>query len=329
MNLEEIKRKELLILKKDHMLALKEFLETQTERKARMEEALIIHVTCMDERNRFAVDATGEPYGSVELFASPGGCFTQDKDPVNGAKKFLEIYGKKIEQAKKDGRKVIVYLMPHTCFADNYAGCSIFMNNEEATYSYFSALADELKKLSEMDEVIIHTSMYDTDTHELVPFHGDTMLTAFNQATDYLQREKGMASNAEIDEWDRFNAGYRIYIGSSPLAWNPRRNVAYYLHNKITKEELLKSIALAIKIIKIHSHADLDEHVVVLHLDYVYGDDVDLNMDDIQLIDRLNQSIELKEANIELSKDNLLIVRTETNPNTWEGQIIKTSLDSA
>ncbi len=325
---DELKQKELLILEKDHMLALKEYLETAEEREARIEKALIIHVTCMDERDRFAIDATGEPYGSAEMFASPGGCFTQDRDPVNGAKKFLEIYSKKIEQAKKDGREVVVYLMPHTCFADNHAGCAAFAADEEAEYNHFSALADELAKLPEMEGVVIHTDMYDTDTHELVPFHGDAMLPAYNQAADYLQQEKGIATNAEVDEWDRFHAGYRIYVGNVPLAWTPRRNVAYHLHNKMDKEELLEGIALAVKIIKTHSHADLEEHVMVLQLDHAYGDDTDINMSDEELIGRLNESSKLKEAGVELTANDILIVRTETDPATWEGQVIKTSIDS-
>ncbi|MFZ6015607.1 MAG: hypothetical protein ACOYUZ_04625 [Patescibacteria group bacterium] len=324
----EIKHKELLILAKDRAQAQKEYLQAGIEREERQRQALIIHVTCMDERDRFAVDATGEPYGAVEMFASPGGCFTQDRDAVNGAKKFLEIYGKQIEAAKKDGKQIVIYLMPHTCFADNHAGCAAFAGDEEAEYAYFSSLADELKKLPELVEAVIHTHMYDTDTHELVPFHGDAMQDAYHKATDYLQREKGMASNAEEDEWDRFHAGYRVYIGGLPLAWTPRRNVAYHLHDKMEKEELLEGIALAVKIIKTHSHADEDVHPVVIQIDHAFGREPAIDLDDQALVDRLNASKLLIDANVKISLDDVLIVRTQTDPESWDGEILSTSLES-
>nr|MBD3281850.1 hypothetical protein [Candidatus Uhrbacteria bacterium] len=319
MDTTEKKQKELLILQKDHLQALKEFLETQSEREERMEKAFIIHVTCMDERDRFAVDATGEPYGSAEMFASAGGCLTQDRDAKHGAEKFVEIYGEQIRQAEKDGKEIVVYLMPHTCFADNCAGCAAFSGDEEAEYVYFSALADELKKLPELSDAKIHTDMYDTDTHEVVPFHGHDHDEAHARAADYLQSEKGMATNAEVDEWDRFHAGYRIYVGGKPLAWTPRRNVAYHLHGGIGEKELIDGIALAMKIIKTHSHADLEEHVPVLQIDHVFGDDPVLDMDNEKLLAKLNESKQLKDAGIELVEDDIFIVRTETDPKTWEG----------
>jgi hypothetical protein len=321
MTIEELKQKELLILQKDHLQALKEFLESAEAREERLGKAYSIHVTCMDERDRFAVDATGEPNGAVELFASPGGCITQDRDVVNGSKKFWEIYGKEIERAKKDGKEIVIYLMPHTCFADNCAGCAAFNSDEEAEYQYFSNLADELKKIPELDGATIHTDMYDTDTHEVVPFHGHVHDTIHGVAADYLQREKGIATNAEVDEWDRFHAGYRIYVGSRPLAWTPRRNVAYHLHDEIDAEELMEGIALAVKIIKTHSHADLEEHPIVIQIDYVFGKTSVIDLDDESLIKRLNESKLLKDASLELSKDGVLIVRTETDPQTWEGQV--------
>lgn len=320
MDISEKKQKELLILQKDHLQALKEFLETQSEREERMEEALIIHVTCMDERNRFAVDATGEPYGAAQMFASAGGCITQDRDVVNGAKKFLEIYGKDIEQAKKEGKEIVVYLMPHTCFADNCAGCAAFGGDEEAEYVYFSALADELKKLPELADATLHTDMYDTDTHEVVPFHGHEHNEAHARAADYLQSEKGIATNAEVDEWDRFHAGYRVYVGSRPLAWTPGRNVAYHLHDGIDEAELIDGIALALKIIRTHSHADLKEHLPVLQIDHVFGSEPVLDTSNEELIGKLNATKHLKEAGIELTEHDIFIVRTETDPNTWEGR---------
>jgi len=322
MTIEEKKQKELLILQKDHLQALKEFLETAADREARMEKTFIVHATCMDERNRFAIDATGEPYGAAEMFASPGGCFTQDRDAAHGAKKFMEIYGKQVQAAIKDGKKIVIYLMPHTCFADNHAGCAAFGGDEEAEYSHFAALADELKKVPELAEAVIHTDMYDTDTHDVVPFHGHEHDKAHGIAADYLQREKGIATNAEVDEWDRFHAGYRIYVGSRPLAWTPRRNVAYHLHDGMDKEELLEGIALAIKIIKTHSHADLDEHVITLQIDHTFGSEATLDMDDEALIKRLNESKLLQEAGISIDHDSILIIRTETDPENWEGQNI-------
>ncbi len=320
MDIEEKKQKELLILQKDHLQALKEFLEAQSEREERMEKAFIVHVTCMDERDRFAIDATGEPYGSAEMFASPGGCFTQDRDAKHGAGKFIEIYGKDIERAKKEGKEIVIYLMPHTCFADNCAGCAAFGGDEEAEYAYFSALADELKKLPELDGAIIHTDMYDTDTHEVVPFNGHEHNKEHAAAADYLQSEKGIATNAEVDEWDRFHAGYRIYVGSRPLAWTPRRNVAYHLHDGMEKQELIDGVALAVKIIKTHSHADLDEHMIVLQIDHVFGKDAAIDASDDEIIRKLNHTKILKDANIELSDGDIFIIRTETDPNNWDGQ---------
>ncbi len=321
MTIEELKQKELLILQKDHLQALKEFLESEEAREDRLAKAYAVHVTCMDERDRFSIDATGEPNGVVETFASPGGCFTQDRDAKNGAKKLMEIYGKDIEQAKKNGKEIVIYLMPHTCFADNCAGCAAFNSDEEAEYEYFSNLADELKKIPELADANLHTDMYDTDTHEVVPFHGHVHDPIHGAAADYLQREKGIATNAEVDEWDRFHAGYRIYVGSRPLAWTPRRNVAYHLHDEIDAEELLEGIALAIKIIKTHSHADLEEHPIVIQIDHVFGKTSVIDLDDETLIKRLNESKLLKDAAIELTKDDVLIVRTETDPQSWEGQV--------
>ncbi|MDF1497598.1 MAG: hypothetical protein P1P90_06135 [Patescibacteria group bacterium] len=321
MEIAELKQKELLILQKDHLQALKEFLESAEAREERMSKSFGVHVTCMDERDRFAVDATGEPNGAVELFASPGGCFTQDRDAVNGAKKFMEIYGKDIEKAKKDGKEIVIYLMPHTCFADNCAGCAAFNSDEEAEYQHFSDLADELKKIPELADANIHTDMYDTDTHEVVPFHGHVHDEVHTKAADYLQSEKGIATNAEVDEWDRFHAGYRIYVGSRPLAWTPRRNVAYHLHDEMDAEELLEGIALAIKIIKTHSHANLEEHPMVIQIDHVFGKTSVIDLDDDALINRMNESKLLKDAGIEIAKDDVLIVRTETDPETWEGQV--------
>jgi len=323
MDTTEKKQRELLILQKDHLQALKEFLETQSEREERMEKAYIVHVTCMDERDRFAVDATGESYGAAEMFASAGGCITQDRDAKHGAEKFIKIYGKQIEQAKKDGKQIVIYLMPHTCFMDNCAGCAAFAGDEEAEYAYFSALADELKNLPELADATVHTDMYDTDTHEVVPFHGHEHDESHAQAADYLQSEKGMATNAEVDEWDRFHAGYRIYVGSRPLAWTPRRNVAYHLHDGIGEEELIDGIGLALKIIRTHSHADLDEHMPVLQIDHVFGNEVALDMSDEELIKKLHETKHLKEAGIELTKEDILIIRTETDPNTWEGKPVK------
>jgi hypothetical protein len=328
MNIEETKQKELLILQKDHLLSLKEFLESAEDREERTENAFIVHVSCMDERNRFAIDATGEPYGSAEMFASPGGCFTQDRDAVNGAKKFLDIYGKQIEQAKKEGKEIVIYLMPHTCFADNCAGCAAFDNDVEAEYDYFSNLTDELKKNPELQGAIIHTDMYDTDTHEVVPFNGHIHDEAHGLAAEYLQSENGIATNAEVDEWDRFHAGYRIYVGSRPLAWTPRRNVAYHLHDEMEKEEILEGIALAVKIIKTHSHADLEEHPIVIQIDHVFGKEEAVDLSNDELIKRLNESPLLKDTNIEITIDDVFIIRTETDPVTWEGQPITASQDA-
>ena len=322
MSREEQKQQELELLQQGQKESQIKFESTSAEREARQEKVCSFHVTCMDERDRFAPDATGEPFGSMNLFASPGGCITQDRDATNGAKKFLEIYGDEIRDANANGKKIIIDLMPHTCFKDNHAGCAAFGGDEEAEYAYFTALKDALLKLPELEKAEIRTTMYDTDTHDLIGFAGFEVDEKSHEVSAKIRRDEGEASNEYEDEWDRFHSGYRVYVGSLPHAWCPNRNLAYHLHEKMDYEELLEGIALAAKIILTHSHVPIEEKPIVIQIDRLFGYDPAIQLEDDELLARLNKSPLLKDAGIELKDEDVLIVRTQTDPDSWQGEII-------
>lgn len=313
---------EIEILKQDHEVALREYNEAETKRNERKAQAYGIHVTCMDERDTFSSDATGEPLGFLDLFASPGGCLTQDRDPDKGAKALLGLYGQKILDAKAAGKKIVIYLIPHSCAADNHAGCAAFKSNEEAERIYFAELALSLELLPELSGAEIFTCMYDTDSHQLVPFGGSETPALAEQAADRLRNERGLAGADGAGDWDRFHAGNRIYVGDLPRAWTPRRNAAYHLHNKMNQQELIDGIALACKIIKTHSHVNLDEKNIAIQLDLHPEEQSILSYSNQELIEKLNSSLNLKDLALDPAK--VIIIRTQTDPNTWQGEIINT-----
>jgi len=310
------------VLQKDHEVALKEYKEAETKRNERKAQAYGLHVTCMDERDTFSSDATGEPLGFLDLFASPGGCLTQNRDPDKGTRTLLDLYGQKILDAKTAGKKTVIYLIPHSCAADSHAGCAAFKSNEEAERIYFAELALSLELLPELSGTEIFTCMYDTDSHQLTPFGGSEVPEFAEQAAERLKNEKGIASADKTGDWDRLHSGNRIYVGDLPRAWTPRRNVAYHLYNKMDQQELINGIALACKIIKTHSQVNLDEKNIVIQLDSHTGEQPALPFSNQELIEMLNGSLNLK--GYELDPEKIIIIRTQTDPNTWEGDIINT-----
>ena len=322
MDIQTLKTKEVEKIITENKIAQKSFIEQKEARDARKKEAFMIHVTCMDERDRFAPTVTGEPCGSIELYASPGGCFTQDRDPLRGAQELINIYEKDIKQAQEENKEVIIYLMPHTSYADNKAGCAAFKSDEDAEIKYFSDLADELKKIPLTQSATIYTVMYDTDDHHLVSFHDSKLPPKYENVLEKVRETAGISDEGKKDDLDRFHGGYRVYIGQLYHAWNPRRNVSYFLHDKMDKEELLEGIALALNIIKTHSHANLEEVPMTIQIDRLIGEEDKLKMTNEELINRLNESPLIKDAGLNITAEELLIVRSETNPETWEGVLL-------
>lgn len=302
----------LQLLHQDHELALEALRCEAAAREARRAQAFQILVTCMDERNTFATDAIGEPLGAVEIFSSPGGKVIPET--------ILRIYGQQLEEARTRGKEILLYLIPHCCHADAHAGCAAFQTDERAQEAYFSQLADSLHAHPAFAGVSIVTAFYDTDTHELFPFHGTTLSAKMNAAAERLRREKGEGKEGVKGEWDRQHAGNRCYIGVTPRAWTARRNRAFHLHSGMNSEELLEGIALAIKVMKTHSHVNLHTTPIVIQIDRQQGQASPITMKDAELLARLNASSFLH--GIEVSEKGVLIVRTETNPETWEGRVI-------
>lgn len=308
------KEQALRVLEADHNVALNAFESTAAEREKRRSEAFQVHVTCMDERDTFASEATGEPLGAMELFASPGGRIAPET--------FVRLYGQGIAEAKKAGKEITVHLMPHTCSGDAHAGRAAFKTDEKAQIDYFTKLADELRGRPELEGAKILTSFYETDTHELVPFGGSVVPPAAAEAADVLREEHGVSGKGGEGESDRQHAGSRVYVGDLPRAWTARRNAAYHLHPGMEREELFEGIAFAIKVMKAHSHADLAKMPIVIQLDAHPGEQ-GIGMTDAGLLKRLNASPLLK--GIEVKANDVLVVRTETDPETWEGNIVTES----
>lgn len=314
MNRIEQKEQQIDVLRRDHERALEEFFSSKEERESRKGEAFQIHVTCMDERDTFASEATGEPLGSMELFASPGGKVTPEK--------LVELYGKQLAEARAAGKELAVYLMPHTCGADNHAGCAAFKTDEKAQEAYFSQLADGLRARPEFAGTKIVTAFYDTDSHEMRPFHGSMVSKQADDAAVRLRSEKGEGKEEAKGDWDRAHAGNRIYVGDLPRAWTARRNAAYHLHSGMDRQELVDGIALAVKVIKVHSHVDLASTPIVIQLDAALGSRDAFAMSDEDILMTLNASPNLADAALKVHPEEVMIIRTQTNPETWEGTIL-------
>ncbi len=297
-------------LDQDHAAAIAAYEAQKEAREARRAEAFGIHVTCMDERDTFAGEATGEPLGALELFATPGGRTTPDE--------LLKAYGSQLEAARKAGKELTIWLMPHHCAADSHAGCAAFAADEAAQTEYFTKLSDDLRSRPEFDGVNILTAFYDTDAHALKPFHGTELPERAVHAAGPLAGQTGVSSAEGKAELDRSHAGTRVYVGDRPRAWVARRNVTYHLSPEMESDALLEGIALAVKVMKTHAHADLSRTPIVIQIDRHPGTEDVIGMADADLLERLNVSPLLK--GIELTPDEMLVVRTETDPATWQGQ---------
>lgn len=312
----EQKQEQLALLMRDHAVAVEAFQTAAEAREKRLKEAFQVHATCMDERDTFASEATGEPLGSMELFASPGGKVSSET--------LVRLYAKQIAEARTQGKELNLWLMPHTCGADGHSGCAAFKTDEKAQIDYFSKLADELRSMPAFADVNIRTAFYDTDTHALSAFHGTELPVSSPAVAKILQTEKGKASVEAKGDWDRAHSGNRIYIGNAPRAWTARRNAAYHLSPGMEREELLDGIALAVKVIKSHSHVDLSATPIVIQLDQDQTGN-GLEMSDADLVARLNASANLSDPNQKIALDEIMIVRTQTNQETWEGDIASQS----
>lgn len=297
------------ILEEDQEEALHAFEAAREAREKRRAEAFQVHVTCMDERDTFSSEATGEPLGSMELFASPGGALSADRDPKNGADRFLAIYGDGLRKAKEEGKERVVWLMPHSCSGDTHSGCAAFKTDENAQRDYFRAVASELASRPELEGATIHAAMYDTDTHELSSFLEEELPPQTKDAASRLQIQKGIVGDSKAPEHDRAHAGNRIYVGTRPRAWTAERNHAYHLSPTMEHDELLDGMALAVKVIKMHSHVDTDAVPIVIQLDKT-SDAPSLPLSDEELLSRLN-----------LTPDEALIIRSETDTETWKGKV--------
>jgi hypothetical protein len=272
----------------------------------------------MDERDTFASEATGEPLGSMELFASPGGVMTVDRDPRSGAEVFFRLYGEQFQKAKEEGKERVIWLMPHTCSADSHAGCAAFKMDEVAQKTYFTALAAELEKNPVFEGAEIRSAFYDTDTHQVSVFHGPEASPNVESAVLRLQRSVGVASSERRGALDQAHSGNRIYVGRYPRAWSAERNTEYALSSQMKQEELLQGIALAIKVIKTHSHVNTAEVPIVIQLDQTKNGEI---LFDTGLLQALNGSELLKGANIVLAPAEVLIVETKTDSETWNGSV--------
>lgn len=307
----EQKERELQLLEQEHEKALGEFASQREAREARKAKAFGVVVGCMDERNTFQSEATGEPLGAVESFSSPGGVIEPET--------FIKLYGEKIEEARKTGKEINVYLLPHKCSGDGHAGCAAFKNDEKALTAYFSKLAAELKSRPELAGVNFVTAFYDTDDHSLEPIGDSGIPAAADYAHNRLVESVGVASAEGRGPKDRIHAGNRIYVGELPRAWSATRNAAYHLHPGMPAEELVSGIALAVRVIKTHSHVKLHDKPVVIQFDSPVGSEAPVPMADAELLERLNASPLLK--GIELTADELLVVRTETDKESWQRKV--------
>ncbi len=305
------KERELQLLEHDHEKAVAEFASQREAREARKAKAFGVVVGCMDERNTFQNEATGEPLGAVESFSSPGGRVT--------AETLIRLYSPQIEEARKAGKEINLYLLPHKCSGDGHAGCAAFKNDNQALTEYFSGLTADLKSRPEFAGVNFVTAFYDTDDHGLEPIGDSKIPTAADYAKNRLVESVGISDADSSGPKDRVHAGNRIYVGELPRAWSATRNAAYHLHPGMPAEELLEGVALAVRVIKTHSHVKLREKPVVIQLDVPVGDEAPVPMTDGELLKRLNASPLLK--GIELTADELLVVRTETDKESWQGRV--------
>ncbi len=293
----------------DHTTALAEYEVTRAAREERRTKAFGIHVTCMDERDTFAAEATGEPLGALELFATPGGRTTPEE--------LLRAYGPQLKEAREAGKELRVWLMPHHCTADSHAGCAAFAMDEAAQTAYFTKLADDLRSCSEFEGVQVLTAFYDTDMHGLTPFHGTEIPKDVMYAGNHLRETVGISREGGLGADDRSHAGTRVYIGDRPRAWVARRNAAYHLSPEMDREELFEGAALAVMVMKTHSHTDMIRVPVVIQIDRRLGMEDIVGMSDVELLKRFNASPILR--GIELTSDEFFVVRTETDPASWEG----------
>ncbi|MEO5927582.1 MAG: hypothetical protein ABIO72_02665 [Patescibacteria group bacterium] len=309
----EIQKKEALkALASDHEGAFKEFEAAKDAREKRRAEVFQVHVACMDERNTFASEATGEPLGSMELFASVDGALSADHDPKTGADAFLKMYGDGFRKAKEEGKERVVWLMPHSCSGDSDAGCAGFATDEDAQRAYFRSLASELASRPELEGAKIHAAMYDTDTNELASFDGQELPLATKDAVSRLQITKGIVGDSEEPEHDQAHAGNRLYVGTMPRVWTAERNHAYHLSSLIERDELLSGITLAVNAIKTHSHVDTNKVPIVIQLDRS-NEQPGLEISNEELLTRLN-----------LQPDEAMVVRSQTDPERGEGHVAQT-----
>ncbi|MBI5654083.1 hypothetical protein HZC53_00285 [Candidatus Uhrbacteria bacterium] len=311
------KERELQLLEQDRTKAVAEFASQREAREARRAKAFGVVVGCMDERNTFQNEATGEPLGAVESFSSPGGRVT--------AETLLKLYGPQIEEARKSGKEINIYLFPHKCSGDGHAGCAAFKNDEAALTEYFSNLATDLKSRPEFAGANFVTAFYDTDDHGLEPIGDSIIPAAADYARNRLVESVGISKADGVGPKDRVHSGNRIYVGELPRAWSATRNAAYNLHPGMPVEELLEGVALAVRVIKTHSHVKLREKPVVIQLDSPVGSEDPIQMTDEKILERLNASPLLK--GIELTADELLVVRSETDKESWQGSISSLSVE--
>jgi len=162
------------------------------------------------------------------------------------------------------------------------------------------------------------TAFYDTDSHALQPFHGAEVPKEAVYAGNRLREQVGVATEGGKNAADRAHSGNRIYVGDLPRAWTARRNAAYHLHSGMEAEELLEGIALAVRVIKTHSHVDVLRQPIVVQVDRHPGDSAAVGLRDEDILRRLNASPYLE--GIALTPEELLVIRTETDPATWKGQ---------
>jgi hypothetical protein len=301
------------VLSQDHATALEAFCAATEAREKRTDEAFVVHVTCMDERDTFASEAAGEPLGAAELYASAGGKVTPEK--------LLELYGAQMTEARDAGKEIVIHLMPHKC-KHIHSGCAAFKTDEAAQKAYFSELVTSLKSRPEFADAKVIAEFYETDDHGVEPIAGDAPLESSRLMIANLQA-KGRADESKAGEWDEAHAGNRIYVGDRPRAWTTRRNRAYHLHSGMDRQELIDGIALAIKVIKSHSHVQTDRVPIVIQNDRHVGGVAALPDDVNELIGLLNASPNLSEEALKVKVDELELISTETNPESWKGNEIE------
>ncbi len=262
-------------------------------------------VVCMDERCTLTEEALGLiPYQVLRL-ATDGGRITADQ--------FMNILGQDLNSSGMGNK---VYLVTHEVRDRIDLGCAAFKNSIDSQKKYFWDLKNELSQ--RLPDARIHVVSMDTTT-------GGICAIDIDQRDDEFQifSERGGAPRLKCK--DENHAGYGIYVGEAYRAWNWTRNA--YFHISAVSPSLESDLNVALGIITMRSDVDLSDKPVVLHLDAPRGTSKS------GLTSALAQGplkSFLRQASVRkmTENDELKIVRTVTNLETWRGKMVQSVLQT-